>query len=184
MVLHVVGAQVAVTTLAGSGSATFADGTGAGASFYSPKDVALDSSGNVIVADASNHRIRKVTPGGVVSTLAGSGSGTFADGTGAGASFNGPSGVAVDSSGNVIVVDRNNHRIRKVTPGGRRDAAGGARRLHARDAASSREESPVLCAVAAAPAVDTSRGGAHIQPFAQCKATWRAGGSRLDARAR
>ncbi len=117
------GAQTAtrpaiVSTLAGSGAGAFANGVGAGASFYSPIGVAVDSSGNVIVADQGNNRIRKVTPGGVVTTLAGSGSPAFADGTGAGASFNLPHGVAVDSSGNVIVADHYNHRIRKVTPGG------------------------------------------------------------------
>jgi ATP-dependent protease HslVU (ClpYQ) peptidase subunit len=106
-----------VSTLAGSGG-NFSDGTGAGASFFYPDGVAVDNSGNVIVADRGNNRIRKVTSGGVVSTLAGSGSGTFADGTGTGASFFGPTGVAVDSSANVIVADRGNNRIRKVTPGG------------------------------------------------------------------
>jgi DNA-binding beta-propeller fold protein YncE len=63
VVLRGVGAQVAVTTLTGSGSATFANGVGAGASFDSPTGVAVDSSGNVIVADRYNDRIRKVTPG-------------------------------------------------------------------------------------------------------------------------
>ena len=107
-----------VTTLAGSGSQAFADGTGTGASFDFPRGVAVDSSGNVIVADMNNHRIRKVTPGGVVNTLAGSGTGGFSDGTGAGASFNLPRGVALDSSGNAIIADLGNQRIRKVSPGG------------------------------------------------------------------
>jgi sugar lactone lactonase YvrE len=107
-----------VTTLAGGGSYGFSDGAGAGALFMDPSGVAVDSRGNVIVADRNNHRIRKLTPGGVVTTLAGSGSATFADGTGAGASFNWPAGVAVDNSGNVIVADQRNHRIRKLTPGG------------------------------------------------------------------
>jgi DNA-binding beta-propeller fold protein YncE len=106
------------TTLAGSGSSMFANGVGTGASFISPYGVAVDSSGNVIVADSGNHRIRKVTPGGVVTTLAGSGSGTFADGTGAGASFNSPYGVAVDASGNAFVADFWNYCIRRVTPAG------------------------------------------------------------------
>jgi hypothetical protein len=72
----------------------------------------------VIVADLGNNRIRKVTPGGVVTTLAGSGPGAFADGTGVNASFYYPFGVAINASGNVIVGDSINHRIRKVTFGG------------------------------------------------------------------
>jgi hypothetical protein len=107
-----------VTTLAGSGTADFADGAGAEASFNQPQGVAVDNSGNVYVADTLNHRIRKITPMGVVTTLAGSGTAAFADGAGAEASFNQPMGVAVDNSGNVIVADTHNHRIRRITPEG------------------------------------------------------------------
>ena len=102
-----------VTTLAGSGTAGFADGTGSSAQFNSPDSVAVDSSGTVYVADLVNHRIRKITSSGVVTTLAGSSSG-FADGTGSAAQFNNPAGVAVDSSGTVYVRDSNNNRIRKI----------------------------------------------------------------------
>jgi sugar lactone lactonase YvrE len=107
-----------VTTLAGSGTRGFLDATGLSAQFAGPTRVAVDASGNVIVADYGNHRIRKVTPGGVVTTLAGSGTRGFLDATGLSAQFDNPSGVAVDVNGNVIVTDYGNHRIRKVTPGG------------------------------------------------------------------
>ena len=107
-----------VTTLAGSGSATFADGAGTAASFANPTGVAvIPSSGVVIVADQNNNRIRLVTPLGVVTTLAGSGSTAFADGMGAAASFCYPTGVAmIPSSGVIVVADSFNHRIRLVTP--------------------------------------------------------------------
>ena len=81
--------------------------------------MAVDGTGNVYVADSYNRTIRKVTPGGVVTTLAGmAGSWGSADGTGSAARFNYPSGVAVDSAGNVYVADTGNHTIRKVTPAG------------------------------------------------------------------
>ena len=106
-----------VSTLAGSSSG-YAKGTGAAAQFAAPYAVARDGSGNVYVADSSNHRIRKVTPGGVVTTLAGTNTAGYADGTAGAAQFNGPYGVAVDGAGNVYVADRFNNCIRKVTPDG------------------------------------------------------------------
>jgi len=107
-----------VSTLAGSGNIGSADGTGTAASFYFPNSVAVDASGNVYVTDAINNLIRKITPDGTVSTLAGSGSPGSANGTGTAASFNDPAGIAVDASGNLYVADANNNLIRKISPAG------------------------------------------------------------------
>ena len=107
-----------VTTLAGSGAVGAADGTGAAASFNAPYAAAVDASGNLYVSDVGNALVRKVTPTGVVSTVAGSGAAGFAEGIGAAASFNFNLGVTVDASGTVYVGDTGNRRIRKVTPGG------------------------------------------------------------------
>ena len=102
-----------VSTVAGTGVAGYVDGPGAEAKFSQPIDVAVDANGVLYVADNSNHKIRKITPEGVVSTLAGGAAG-FIDGDVATALFRNPSGVAVDGAGNVYVADRLNHRIRKI----------------------------------------------------------------------
>src|SRR5262245_27191393 len=106
------------TTLAGGGSFTSPDMPGTAARLWIPAAVALDNSGNLVVADVFNHAIRKVTPQGVVTTLAGL-PGTFgsADGTGSDARFYFAGRAAVDSTGNVYMSDGNN-TIRKVTPEG------------------------------------------------------------------
>uniref|UniRef100_A0A0G4H717 SMP-30/Gluconolactonase/LRE-like region domain-containing protein n=1 Tax=Chromera velia CCMP2878 TaxID=1169474 RepID=A0A0G4H717_9ALVE len=106
-----------VSTLAGGGTAGFVDGQSAQALFDHPTGVVVDRSGNVIVADSSNYRIRMITPDGTVSTLAGNGTEGFVDGQGTEAQFKWPRGVAVDSDGNVVVTDLQNHRIRKVAAG-------------------------------------------------------------------
>jgi hypothetical protein len=109
-----------VTTLAGlAGSSGSTDGTGTAARFSSPFGVTVDSTGNVYVADGGNNTIRKVTPTGVVTTLAGQpGSSGSNDGLGSAARFNFPASVAVDSAGTVYVADQYNQTIRKVTPAG------------------------------------------------------------------
>ena len=108
-----------VSTLAGTSDVLgSADGAGVTASFYFPSGVAVDGSGNVYVADLYDNKIRKVTPAGIVSTLAGTGAVGSTDGAGVTATFSSPSGVAVDKSGNVYVADTNNHKIRKITPAG------------------------------------------------------------------
>jgi sugar lactone lactonase YvrE len=110
----------AVTTLAGSGSPGSADGTGTAASFRGPIGLAVGSSGNVYVADYGNQKIRRITSTGTVTTLAGSGSPGSADGTGAAASFNLPTGVALDYAENLYVADSGNNKIRKIALRGAR----------------------------------------------------------------
>jgi hypothetical protein len=108
------------STLAGlAGSSGAADGTGSAARFIHPAGVAVDNLGNTYVADTGNSTIRKIAPGGVVTTLDGSAGATgSADGAGGAARFNHPTGVAVDSLGNLYIADSGNNAIRIVTPGG------------------------------------------------------------------
>lgn len=107
-----------VTTFAG-GTAGSTDGTGTSARFANPLGIGIDSSNNLYVADTANSTIRKITPAGVVTTIAGSvGSIGSTDGTGTAARFKYPAGLTVDSSGNIFVVDQGNNTIRKVTSSG------------------------------------------------------------------
>ncbi|HEY1794112.1 MAG TPA: hypothetical protein VGG34_14445, partial [Opitutaceae bacterium] len=109
----------AVTTVAGNQKFTgFVDGTGTAAEFDSPQGIATDSSGNMYIADEANTEIRKLTPGGTSSTIAGISGGGDADGAGHAAGFNEPIGAAVDASGNIYIADTANDTIRKITPGG------------------------------------------------------------------
>ena len=107
-----------VSTLAGSGAKGGADASGASASFHNPHGVAVTADGYVYVADTDNHKIRKISPAGVVTTFAGSGSRGSTDGTGAFASFSGPRGLAFDADGVLYVADTESHKIRKITPDG------------------------------------------------------------------
>ncbi|HEX7808735.1 MAG TPA: hypothetical protein VF608_08420, partial [Thermoanaerobaculia bacterium] len=109
-----------VMTLAGvSTAAGSVDGRGAAARFFTPMGIAVDATGNVYIADYVDHTIRKITPSGMVTTLAGfSGQFGTTDGSGSAARFRHPSSIAVDGSGNVFVADYWNHTIRKITPAG------------------------------------------------------------------
>ena len=107
-----------VTTLAGSTNSGSADGIGSAAGFDKPFAVAVDTNGNVIVGDTWNNMIRKITPAGKVTTLAGSTISGNTDGTNSAAHFSFPEGVAVDVSNNVYVADNGNFTIRKITPDG------------------------------------------------------------------
>lgn len=110
----------AVTVLAGTPeSPGAADGPGALALFNSPQAIARDAAGTLYVADTLNHSIRKISPAGAVTTLAGAaGQPGAADGTGAAARFNSPQGIGIDGSGTVYVADTGNNMIRRVTAQG------------------------------------------------------------------
>jgi sugar lactone lactonase YvrE len=107
-----------VSTIAGSGVIGSANGQGLSASFRYPNGIAVDSVGNLYIVDWGNNRIRKINSTGYVSTIAGSGDIGSADGQGLSASFQFPFGIAVDSFGNLYIVDSYNHRIRKINSTG------------------------------------------------------------------
>lgn len=107
MILKITPAAV-TTTLAGSPTAGSADGTGAAAGFNNPNGICADASGNIYVADKGNFKIRKITPGGVVTTLAGSGTAGTVNATGSAASFQNPTDVCISPSGELYVTDQMN----------------------------------------------------------------------------
>ena len=111
-------AETLVSTFAGSGSTGSADLNGIAASFNLPTVVTIDSFGNVFVVDRSNHKIRKITSNGDVTTFAGSGVSGSVDGIGTAASFRYPDGAVFDSQNNLFISDQSNHKIRKITPDG------------------------------------------------------------------
>ncbi|MFZ6845926.1 NHL repeat-containing protein [Undibacterium sp. RuTC16W] len=121
-----ISAQGLVTTLAG-GSEGYVNGAGAAAMFHTPSGLAIDMAGNLLVADTGNNAIRKISPQGVVTTIAGTGVAGFKDGAGKEAMFNGPIGVAADQSGNIYVADTYNDRIRRIGPDGQVTTIAGSR---------------------------------------------------------
>ncbi|GGR31416.1 NHL repeat-containing protein [Streptomyces netropsis] len=115
-------ADGAIATVAGNGVAGFISDGGPGAltRVYHPLGVTVDKNGVLYIADQHNHRVRKVTPNGIITTAAGDGTGGYiSDGGPAVATrLHYPGGVAVDDAGNLYIADTHNHRVRKVTPNG------------------------------------------------------------------
>jgi sugar lactone lactonase YvrE len=107
-----------VTTLAGNGEIGSDDGPDTTAKFFAPFGLTTDADGNIIVADAANNKIRRITPAGIVSTIAGDGTIGTRNGAANMAQFNFPRGVATDKAGNIFVADAGNNLIRKITPAG------------------------------------------------------------------
>lgn len=107
-----------VDTLAGNGAPGFADGRRGAARFNQPYNVRVDGLGRIWVPDQLNHAVRRVTPAGEVSTVAGSGKAGYIDGAPTAAQFNNPTGIAPLPNGAAVVADRNNNRLRLVTPDG------------------------------------------------------------------
>ncbi|HEY0724162.1 MAG TPA: NHL repeat-containing protein, partial [Pyrinomonadaceae bacterium] len=114
-----------VTTLAG-GREGFADGVGPAASFNTPSALAFGPGGNLFIADTGNNRIRKITPDGHVSTVAGDGTAGYVDGPVDKAQFNGPIGLAVSEGGDIYVADTYNDVIRMITTEGQVTTIAGA----------------------------------------------------------
>ncbi len=105
----------------------YADGKGKSALFNSPTKLAIDKNDNIYVADSENHRIRKITPDGTVTTVAGIARFGNADGKTSEAQFHSPQGVAVDNKGNIFVADTGNNTIRQISQDGSvTTVAGGA----------------------------------------------------------
>lgn len=107
-----------VTTFAGTGAVGSTDGAALSATFNYPYDLCFDSFGNLYVSDTENNKIRKITPSGVVSTFAGSGSAGSADGIGALSSFDFNKGISIDANNNLYVAEYNSNKIRKISPSG------------------------------------------------------------------
>ena len=105
-----------VSTIAGNGAKGADDGVGQAATFNNPADVAVDASGDIYVVDSDNNLIRKISPDGAVSTFAGNGQLSSADGAGANAGFYNPHGITIDRAGIIYIADGNN-RIRRISPG-------------------------------------------------------------------
>jgi sugar lactone lactonase YvrE len=118
-VIRKIDPQGNVVTFAGTGSRGYQDGPSATARFDTPYGLAFDGTGNLYVADYGNHRIRKIDPQGVISTVAGTGNNGYSDGAALQAEFDRPTSIVLDPQGNLFIVDQNNERIRQLDTTGK-----------------------------------------------------------------
>lgn len=126
-----------VTTIAGNGNPGYRDGSSASALLTSPGGLAIDASRNLYVTEYGAHRVRKISPLGIVSTIAGTNSPGFLDGQGSAARFHTPDGIAVDPLGNLYLTEQGNHAIRKIDPSGNVTTIAGLGRVGFQDGNSS-----------------------------------------------
>ncbi|RYU92131.1 T9SS type B sorting domain-containing protein [Mucilaginibacter terrigena] len=112
-----IAANGVVSNFAGNGTPGSADGLGAAASFYSPMSIEIEANGNLLVADSYNNRIRRITPAGLVTTIAGDGENDSVDGIGILAKFSKPQGITTTPSGLIYIVDHDSGKIRKISAG-------------------------------------------------------------------
>lgn len=149
--LRLITPQGEVKTIAGSNEG-YSDGPAAEAQFNTPSGISFDRDGNLIIADMSNNRIRKLSADyKTVSTIAGSGAQGFKDGAALEAQFDGPVGVAVDRQGNLYVADAYNDRIRKIAPDGSVTTLAGAGTPGLRDGDAAEAMFDTPCGVAVDP---------------------------------
>jgi len=122
LLFPLVGNGQIITTIAGTGSMGYSGDGGAASSaqLYGPNGIVVDTDGNILIADSYNHVIRKINASGVISTIAGNGTGGFSGdgGSALSASLYVPAGMAFDKSGNLFIAENANHRIRKINPSG------------------------------------------------------------------
>lgn len=117
-VIRVISQTGQVSTYAGTTTQGYKDGANTSAQFSSPNGLAIDKAGNLYVADYLNNAIRKIASGGGVSTYAGSGTVGLNNGAATTATFNAPSGLAIDASNNLYVADAGNNAVRQISSGG------------------------------------------------------------------
>ena len=140
-----------VVTLAGGSGEGWRDGRRGLAAFHTPSGLALAADGSLFVADTGTHVVRRISPDGVVTTVAGNGSPGYGDGAGTSAAFDGPMGLALAPDGRLFVADAYNHRIRAIDRGGTVSTIAGTGAPGFADGSAAAAEFDTPCGVAIGP---------------------------------